>query len=188
MLGKIWRKIWQRIQQLWQRWFGKPDPPPPPEPELPPLSDAGYEQLFFQLLDGVAAGWQSPQVISHLNRRETDRFFRSWLQRFGRKLLESPEPNRELAQRMVQLAEALANGIRPRGLNQPAQAGLDSVDAISIAPYPNPQQLQTLSHPIGEIGRQLLARELSPLPEAEYEPMFGRLLTEAARGKTAVLA
>ncbi len=185
MLGKIWRQIRQWIQQ----WFGKRQPPTPPEPEPLPLSDTGYERLLFQLLDGAADGWQPQQIAAHLGGREADRFFRSWLHRFGRQLLESPQPNRELAQRMVQLAEVLAIGnrsyrdeIRLRGLNEPAQAGLDSVAANSI------RRGVSLTHQIHEIGRQLLARELPPLPEAEYEPMFQRLLAEAARGEAAVLA
>ena len=198
MLGRIWRKIWQQIQQLWQRWFRRQPPSPPPEPELPPLSDAGYERLFFQLLDGVAAGWQPQQVISHLNKRETDRFFRSWLQRFGRQLLESPQPNRQLAQRMVQLAESV--GAKPLGDNllHPTQkfptnaSPPDDINTSPTSPRNHPsthtRTLQTLSHQIHEIGRQLLARELPPLPEAEYEPMFQRLLAEAAQGEAAVLA
>jgi len=73
---------------------------------MPTLSDTAYESLFMQLMDGVGDGWDGARVREHLGNRSDDSWFANWLQRFGRdKLLASPQPNHELARRMVRLGE-----------------------------------------------------------------------------------
>ncbi len=58
----------------------------------------------MQVIDGIAAGWSQAQVQSHLGERANDRRFADWLRHFGyTRLLKAPEPNRELAKRVVQL-------------------------------------------------------------------------------------
>ncbi|WP_017720100.1 CHAT domain-containing protein [Kamptonema formosum] len=106
----MFRQVGQWLKRLWQ-WVaglfgkGKPAPAPPP-PALPTLSDTAYERLFMQLMDGVGDGWDGARVREHLGNRSDDSWFANWLQRFGRdKLLASPQPNHELARRMVRLGE-----------------------------------------------------------------------------------
>jgi CHAT domain-containing protein/Flp pilus assembly protein TadD len=73
---------------------------------MPTLSDTAYESLFMQLMDGVGDGWDGARVREHLGNRSDDSWFANWLQRFGRDtLLASPQPNHELARRMVRLGE-----------------------------------------------------------------------------------
>ncbi|WP_052051064.1 CHAT domain-containing protein [Leptolyngbya sp. KIOST-1] len=97
-------RLWQWLRRRWRRWFAPPAPPAPPP--LPPLDDTGYEFLWMQAMDGLAAGWGEAQVLAHLGDRVYDRRFADWLRRFGyTRLLRSPEPNRELAGRMVRLGE-----------------------------------------------------------------------------------
>ena len=90
-----------KISRLQKKWKGEKTPTP-----INPLSDAGYENFFMQLMDGIGEGWQQAQVLEHLGNRIHDQFFISWLKRFGRdRLLKSPAPNHELATRMVKLSE-----------------------------------------------------------------------------------
>ncbi|MDY6939169.1 MAG: tetratricopeptide repeat protein [Cyanobacteriota bacterium] len=103
MLGRIWRQLERWIRQVWRK-IGPPQPPEPDSDNQPnPLSDAGYEQLWMEALDGVASGWDRERVLAHFGKRTEERVLKFWLQRFGRRLLESPVPNRELARRMVLL-------------------------------------------------------------------------------------
>jgi hypothetical protein len=69
------------------------------------LSDRDYEHLLLQMVDRVAQGWEQAQMVEHYGQRLQDRFFKSWLQRFGEKLVRSAVPNRELAERLVRLGE-----------------------------------------------------------------------------------
>ncbi|EAW38806.1 hypothetical protein [Lyngbya sp. PCC 8106] len=103
MLGKIW----QWLKNLLTRLFGGRSQAShtQPSPSVNPLSDTGYEALFLKLLEGVEQGWEQPQVLDYLGNRINDRFLKSWLQRFGRKLMESPLPQRELAQRMIKFGQ-----------------------------------------------------------------------------------
>lgn len=99
------QKIWRSLQQLFQQWFAPQEPEPPPPQEINPLSDADYEILFLRLLEGVAAGWEQSRILEYLGERSQDRFFKSWLRRFGKTVLSSPMPNRQLAERMVKLGD-----------------------------------------------------------------------------------
>ncbi|MBO9998767.1 MAG: hypothetical protein J7641_07115 [Cyanobacteria bacterium SID2] len=102
----MFKKLWQWIERFWQRLFGTArSESPSPEPEVTPLSDAAYERLLSRLLDKVAAGWTQDRVLEEIGDRRDDRFFQSWLHRFGKRLLKSPVPNRELGKRMLQLSE-----------------------------------------------------------------------------------
>jgi tetratricopeptide (TPR) repeat protein len=68
------------------------------------LTDPDYEFLFDQLLEGVAHGWHDGRIIKFFERLETrgnPEFWISWLQRFGRKILTTSVPDRELAARML---------------------------------------------------------------------------------------
>ena len=78
-----------------------------PSESLPPLTDTDYDFLFGQLLEGVAQGWQPEKLqrfFDELGERGKPEVWQEWLQRFGERLLASPQPNDELAQRMVRFA------------------------------------------------------------------------------------
>ncbi|ERT04537.1 hypothetical protein M595_5518 [Lyngbya aestuarii BL J] len=103
MLGKIWRWLKNWFQRLFRGRSQASQSPP--SPSVNPLSDTGYEALFLKVLEGVEQGWEQSQVLDYLGNRINDRFFKSWLQRFGRKLMESPLPQKELAQRMIKFGQ-----------------------------------------------------------------------------------
>src|SRR4028118_121494 len=119
------RQIWRQLVQFFRRLF-RISTPPQPSPDQGEganltasltkerytrvktnfLSDTEYEQLFIQLLDGVHQGWSRGRVEGFLIAKNlTQADLVAWLQRFGEKLLESPQPNDELAQRMVLLSQ-----------------------------------------------------------------------------------
>ncbi|MBW4575505.1 MAG: hypothetical protein KME08_09515 [Aphanothece sp. CMT-3BRIN-NPC111] len=120
------RRIWQWLKRLFQRLLNIRTPPQsspdqrergsiasPLDPgghrrvELDkPLNDADYENLFMQLLEGVHQGWSRGKIKGFLLAKSINEAeMVAWLQEFGRKLLESPQPNQELVQRMVRLGE-----------------------------------------------------------------------------------
>ncbi|ARV58462.1 hypothetical protein BZZ01_07245 [Nostocales cyanobacterium HT-58-2] len=76
---------------------------PPPE-----LTNADLEFLFTQLLEGVHQARGQQWAIKYLQRMEdrisVERWI-NWLLDFGEKLLKSPAPNNQLAERMMQLGE-----------------------------------------------------------------------------------
>ncbi|MGD1809579.1 tetratricopeptide repeat protein [Dapis sp. BLCC M126] len=108
------RRIWQWLKSLWEKFLGlfsqsqtNPLETQPPSESLPPLTDTDYDFLFGQLLEGIAQGWSPERVKSFfddLGERGKPEPWQEWLQRFGERLLASPKPNDELAQRMVRFA------------------------------------------------------------------------------------
>jgi CHAT domain-containing protein/Tfp pilus assembly protein PilF len=93
---------------FFQRWFGHNPQPQSvaPSPKNHGLSDGEYESLFMQLLDGVHQGWSRGKIKGFLVAKgTTEAEFVAWLRGFGKRLLESSEPNQELARCMVQLGE-----------------------------------------------------------------------------------
>ena len=108
------RRIWQWLKSLWEKFLGLFSQPQidasetkSPSESLPPLTDTDYDFLFAQLLEGVAQGWQPEKLqrfFDELGERGKAEVWQEWLQRFGERLLASPQPNDELAQRMVRFA------------------------------------------------------------------------------------
>ena len=49
---------------LWKRWFNKSNEEP-----TSPLTDREYEQLFNQVLQGVAANWDEQRLLKILADR-----------------------------------------------------------------------------------------------------------------------
>ncbi|MGF1494625.1 MAG: hypothetical protein ACFBSC_19690 [Microcoleaceae cyanobacterium] len=111
MCIKSWvNSIKTSFQSLSRRLFSgqnlsSKEPTQSASPAINPLSDSGYESLFLKVLDGIDQGWSQEQVLEFLGERYEDRFFRSWLKRFGQKRLDSPLPQTELARRMIRLGE-----------------------------------------------------------------------------------
>ncbi|MFM6031496.1 MAG: tetratricopeptide repeat protein [Dolichospermum sp.] len=74
----------------------------------PELTNADLEFLFNELLEGVNQARGERWALKYLQRMEpriTVKRWLDWLSTYGDKLLSSPAPNHELAQRMVQLGE-----------------------------------------------------------------------------------
>ncbi|WP_017317526.1 tetratricopeptide repeat protein [Mastigocladopsis repens] len=74
----------------------------------PELTNADLEFLFTQLLEGVHQARGQQWALKYLQRMENrisqERWI-DWLLDFGERLLTSPAPNDQLAERMVQLGE-----------------------------------------------------------------------------------
>ncbi|MDB9312522.1 hypothetical protein PN462_05345 [Spirulina sp. CS-785/01] len=115
------KQLWQWLKTLWKRLFSRspqqPTPervehPPQGEASLPPLSDTDLEFLFNQLLEGVANGWQTNRVKRFFEQTE-DRVscqeWIEWLKRFAQRVLSSPQPNPELARRLLLVAVRTQN-------------------------------------------------------------------------------
>lgn len=73
------------------------------------LSDADYEFLFNQLLEGIAHGWHDPRIIKffqQLGDRGKSRDWVTWLDRFRIKILKLPiQSKRQLGTVMIRLGE-----------------------------------------------------------------------------------
>lgn len=69
-----------------------------------PLTDREYEQLFLQVLQGVAANWDEQRLLKLLGDRCGDRQMVVWLRGYGDRLL-SEAANPELAGLLVRLGE-----------------------------------------------------------------------------------
>lgn len=115
-IGRIWRYAYDMLRRTIKRWFrryfGTSKQAQPLKPtqtiEAKPLTNADYEYLFMQLLEGVAYGWRKEQVLrvfEALAERSTEQQWIAWLRGFGEKILASPVSNRQLATRMVHLGE-----------------------------------------------------------------------------------
>ncbi|WP_024546603.1 tetratricopeptide repeat protein [Picosynechococcus sp. NKBG15041c] len=68
--------------------------------DLPPLTDADFEFLFEQLLQGIARGWQPDRLevfIADLGVRGKVTAWEAWLERYSTKILaQSPPPQQHL--------------------------------------------------------------------------------------------
>ncbi|HEY9694383.1 MAG TPA: hypothetical protein V6D15_19440 [Oculatellaceae cyanobacterium] len=116
------RKLWQWLKQFFRRLLGRKTPPHSVNEagnlssplnnegsrgvETHKLNNIDYENLFMQVLEGVHQGWSRGNVKGFfLAKNINEAELVTWLQEFGRKLLESPEPDQELLRRMVRLGE-----------------------------------------------------------------------------------
>ncbi|MDY7014739.1 MAG: tetratricopeptide repeat protein, partial [Cyanobacteriota bacterium] len=101
------------MKNIWQSLF-KPQTPESeaesrvvPKP-YKPLSDADYEYLFDQLLEGIAYGWQPGRIqrfFETLGDRGQQEPWLSWLERYELRAMTAPTSNADLAQRLVKLGE-----------------------------------------------------------------------------------
>lgn len=105
------RRIVQAIVNFFRRIFGGGDGASSAENHQPPLTDAECEYYFLQLLDGVAQGWERPQVerfFKALSDRASDERWLAWLHRFGQARLSDEPPQVELGRRMVGFSQVSA--------------------------------------------------------------------------------
>jgi tetratricopeptide (TPR) repeat protein len=77
--------------------------------EIATLSDADYEFLFAQLLEGVAHGWHQGRIakfFQQLEERGRSKDWIAWLERFGQKTSAVSTPSmQQLGARMIRLGE-----------------------------------------------------------------------------------
>ncbi|MGK7880084.1 MAG: tetratricopeptide repeat protein [Crocosphaera sp.] len=104
------QRFWQWIQQFFAQVFASSSPLGRDDKNAlqQPLSDAEYEFLFSQLLDGVAHGWHEGRILKYfddLGERGKAKLWVAWLERFGEKAVSSSAPNLQLAARMMRLGE-----------------------------------------------------------------------------------
>ncbi|WP_094671632.1 tetratricopeptide repeat protein [Hydrocoleum sp. CS-953] len=155
------RRIWQWLKSLWEKFLGlfsqpqtNPSETQPLSQSLPPLTDTDYDFLFGQLLEGIAQGWYSERVknfFDDLGERGKPELWEEWLKRFGERLLASPKPNDELAQRMVRFAHLtrslpslqslgnLANNIGSELLSRDDSGAIWEYDGPDAGVSPPPQ-------------------------------------------------
>ena len=183
------KKIWQSFMRWFNKLVGRKQVRSIDRvsmASLPPLDDTDREYLFMQLLEGVAHGWQQPRAISFFNKirhrvRKSD--WLEWLHKFGKKLLETPIPNYELAGRMVQLSQLdcgevgdLAGEYANQLLNRESEASMMN-DFLPIMEFsslePELLEIDDLSvenkqfMQFGEVPPELLLDHNSSLPEPQ---------------------
>ncbi|MEM1173146.1 MAG: tetratricopeptide repeat protein [Cyanobacteria bacterium P01_H01_bin.35] len=157
----MFRRIWQWLKSLWEKFLGLFSQPQknlsetqPSSQSLPSLTDTDYDFLFGQLLEGIAQGWSPERVknfFDDLGERGKPELWEEWLQRFRERLLASPKPNDELAQRMVRFASLtrslpslqslgnLANNIGTELLSRDDSGAIWEYDGLDAGVSPTPQ-------------------------------------------------
>jgi len=126
MLDKIWRFLKQLIQRVFGTFSQDFNPPWPPlgkggeeETNLasplskgglrgvpPTLTDAEYEAMFMELLEGVNQGWGRGDVAEFLlAKRIKDGDLAAWLRRFEARWLEGRQGSTASADAVVSLQE-----------------------------------------------------------------------------------
>ncbi|MDY6783427.1 MAG: tetratricopeptide repeat protein, partial [Cyanobacteriota bacterium] len=101
------------MKNIWQSLFKSQPSESAPEPrEAPkpykPLSDADYEYLFDQLLEGIAYGWQPGRIqrfFETLGDRSEKEAWLSWLERYELRVMTAPASNAALRERLIKLGE-----------------------------------------------------------------------------------
>ena len=115
----MFKKLWQWLKNLLGIFSPRPEPLKLEEspvkgdnlpsdntsqnPTSPALDESDYEFLFNQVLEGVAHGWQAPRVQQFFEQtqdRITMTQWVNWLLQFGKKAVNSPQSDRELARRL----------------------------------------------------------------------------------------
>jgi hypothetical protein len=158
----MFRKLWRWWQRLWQKTLGQwRRQRPQPTPAIPSrLSDAEYEVLFLQLLEGVDQGWQSPQILAALGDRVEDPFLlKYWLPSFASRLLADPTQHRLLAERMLRL-EAVGCGELGR------IAGMIAGELLA-PPTPEPQASQEVE---SQLFNEMALQFYNPSAEFQSTP------------------
>jgi tetratricopeptide (TPR) repeat protein len=142
---RLIKKIWHLVRDWVSHWL-TPQPSGSNRPLLSSLnatepgqtlSDTDFEFIFSQLLDGVAHGWHEGRIVKffdQLGDLGRSRYWVPWLERFSEKVLASPTPNLQLADRLLRL------GSMAQSFSQTAHLGEVAYD----------------------LGRKLYARESGP--------------------------
>ena len=167
--------------------------------EQPPeLTNADLEFLFNELLEGVHQARGERWALKYLQRMEPritiDRWL-DWLLTYGDKLLSSPAPNHELAQRMVQLGELgigeVGNlshdiGIQLlwRNMNQDQERGQEPQD-LDI-PIPTQEELDSPGQELlRQFGEELwVVPDVDTITDQSVSQLIEDLLTNSSPGTT----
>ena len=166
--------------------------------EQPPeLTNADLEFLFNELLEGVHQARGERWALKYLQRMEpritVDRWL-DWLSTYGDKLLASPAPNHELAQRMVQLGELgigeVGNlshdiGIQLlwRNMNQDHERGQEPQD-LDI-PIPTQEELDSPGQELLRQGEELWTyQDVDAITDQSVSQLIEDLLTNSSTGST----
>ena len=167
--------------------------------EQPPeLTNADLEFLFNELLEGVHQARGERWALKYLQRMEpritVDRWL-DWLSTYGDKLLASPAPNHELAQRMVQLGELgigeVGNlshdiGIQLlwRNMNQDHERGQEPQD-LDI-PIPTQEELDSPGQELlRQFGEELWTyQDVDAITDQSVSQLIEELLTNSSPGST----
>lgn len=179
---RLIKKIWHRIRDWVSQWL-TPQAPRSNRPLLSALneaqgiqtlSDTDFEFIFSQLLEGVAHGWHEGRIVKffdQLGDLGKSRYWVPWLERFGEKVLASPTPNLQLADRLLRL------GSMAQAFSQTAPVGEVAYDlgrklyaresGSAIWEYQGPDEVPlTLADTNGET-QQLTLEELLALLEQD---------------------
>ena len=166
--------------------------------EQPPeLTNADLEFLFNELLEGVHQARGERWALKYLQRMEpritVDRWL-DWLLTYGDKLLASPAPNHELAQRMVQLGELgigeVGNlshdiGIQLlwRNMNQDHERGQEPQD-LDI-PILTQEELDSPGQELLRQGEELWTyQDVDAITDQSVSQLIEELLTNSSPGST----
>ncbi len=100
-------KIWRFLKQLIQRLFGtNPKIEPTPPQPAPTLTDAEYEAMLMELLEGVNQGWGRGDVAEFLIAKQIKNGdLAAWLRGFGVRSLEGAQGSTASADAVVSLQE-----------------------------------------------------------------------------------
>lgn len=138
------RKIWQAIVRFLRWLVGEtadhiqPFAPPP----RPVRTDAEYEAIFMQVLDGVTQGWSRGNIkglLTHQNVQDQELI--AWLGRFDERLQASPAHHAELARRLIQFGQIYSDALGAEAVKigqsilaqippPPSEAGIWTGDVI----------------------------------------------------------
>ncbi|MDB9534910.1 tetratricopeptide repeat protein [Dolichospermum planctonicum CS-1226] len=166
----------------------------------PELTNADLEFLFNELLEGVHQARGERWALKYLQRMEpritVDRWL-DWLLTYGDKLLSSPAPNHELAQRMVQLGELgigeVGNlshdiGIQLlwRNMNQDQERGQEPQDLdIPMPTQPTQEELGSPGQELLRQGEELWEdQDVDTITDQSVSQLIEDLLTNSSPGTT----
>lgn len=85
-----------------------------PTVDLPPLTDADFEFLLAQLLQGISRGWQPDRLevfIADLGIRGKVTAWEAWLERYSTQILAQAQPpqQQQIGTRLLYISNAFKN-------------------------------------------------------------------------------
>ena len=101
------------LRQIWQGWFRAEKSAKSAEPDkqnqgTPELDGADREALFARVLEAAANDWNEAQLeelLKNLSGLMTAEQWAGWLREYGERLLAAPDPDEEIASKLVKLSQ-----------------------------------------------------------------------------------
>ena len=141
-------------------WMGKQKKAAPAQP----LTDAEYERLFLQVLQGTAS----------LEQRGNDPQMVAWLERWGEKLLAEPKPNHELANFMLRLgAVGKVGEVSAKIATELLAKSLPIVEAPPIDTSQNQQVFIPSQSEPSAVAQEFYHQGIEHLSKQEYAQALG---------------